>query len=158
MRPLITVLKALSDETRFRLLNLLLAQDLCGKALARRLGVSEAAVSQHLKILRDAGLVEGEKRGYWVHYSVRREVLGKIVERLERLVSQTQTPAENCLRIKAQRKGYPGKEVKAMCCGPCCEHPEKLKGKPEECTPQQIRECHGDVKKHPCEGEKKEGN
>ncbi len=33
-----------------------------------------------------------------------------------------------------------------------CEHPEKLKEKAEECTPEQIRECHGDVKKHPCVG------
>ena len=31
-----------------------------------------------------------------------------------------------------------------------CEHPEKLKGKPGECTREQIRECHGDVKEHPC--------
>jgi ArsR family transcriptional regulator, arsenate/arsenite/antimonite-responsive transcriptional repressor len=153
-----TMLKALSDETRFSLLDLLLTQDLCGKALALRLGVSEAAVSQHLKILRDAGLVEGEKRGYWIHYSVQKAVLEEMVQELERLVLQTQTRSRNCLRIKAQRKGYPGKEVKTMCCGPCCERPEKLKGKPEECTPEQIRECHGDEKKHPCEGEKKEGD
>ena len=34
-----------------------------------------------------------------------------------------------------------------------CEHPEKLKGKkPAECSPEQIRECHGDAKKHPCVG------
>jgi hypothetical protein len=53
------------------------------------------------------------------------------------------------------RKGYEGKEVKAMCqC--CCERPEKLKGKPEECTPQQIKECHGDVKGHPCKEDKKD--
>lgn len=31
-----------------------------------------------------------------------------------------------------------------------CEHPEKLKGKPEECSPEQIRECHGEVVEHPC--------
>ena len=35
-----------------------------------------------------------------------------------------------------------------------CEHPERLKGKPGECSPQQIRECHGDVKKPPCLKEK----
>jgi hypothetical protein len=35
-----------------------------------------------------------------------------------------------------------------------CEHPEKLKGKPEECTPEQIRECHGEVVEHPCVEEK----
>ena len=31
-----------------------------------------------------------------------------------------------------------------------CEHPEKPKGKPEECSPEQIRECHGEVVEHPC--------
>jgi hypothetical protein len=34
-----------------------------------------------------------------------------------------------------------------------CEHPEKLKGKPEECTPEQIGECHGEVVEHPCHEE-----
>jgi hypothetical protein len=39
-----------------------------------------------------------------------------------------------------------------MCCGEghCCQKPEELKGKPEECTPEQIRKCHGDVENHPC--------
>lgn len=31
-----------------------------------------------------------------------------------------------------------------------CEQPEKLKDKPEECTPEQIKECHGEVPEHPC--------
>lgn len=31
-----------------------------------------------------------------------------------------------------------------------CKKPEKLKGKPEDCSPRQIKECHGDAKKHPC--------
>ena len=31
-----------------------------------------------------------------------------------------------------------------------CEHPEKLKGKPGECSPEQIKECHGNDKNHPC--------
>ena len=33
-----------------------------------------------------------------------------------------------------------------------CEHPERLKGKPEECTPEQIKRCHGSdpIEKHPC--------
>jgi hypothetical protein len=40
-----------------------------------------------------------------------------------------------------------------------CQKPEALKGEPEECTPEQIRECHGDVKDHPCvDEEKKKGN
>ena len=31
-----------------------------------------------------------------------------------------------------------------------CIYPEKLKGKPEECTPEQVKECHGGIVKHPC--------
>ncbi len=37
-----------------------------------------------------------------------------------------------------------------MCQPNCCQKPENLKGKPENCTPEQIRECHGDVQDHPC--------
>ena len=37
-----------------------------------------------------------------------------------------------------------------------CQKPEKLKGKPGECSPEQIRECHGDDKRHPCEKPKAE--
>ena len=31
-----------------------------------------------------------------------------------------------------------------------CQKPEELKGKPEECSPEQIRKCHGEVEDHPC--------
>ena len=57
---LINVLKAISDDTRYKLVNLLLKHDLCVGALAARLNVSESAVSQHLKILRDADIVKGD--------------------------------------------------------------------------------------------------
>lgn len=39
--------------------------------------------------------------------------------------------------------------------GECCQKPEKLVGKPQDCTPEQIKECHGDAKKHPCMPRKK---
>jgi hypothetical protein len=48
---------------------------------------------------------------------------------------------------------YAMKEVTAMCKSKSkkgCEHPERLKGKPEECSPEQIKECHGEVVEHPC--------
>jgi hypothetical protein len=42
-----------------------------------------------------------------------------------------------------------------MCCNDCCQKPDKLIGTPQECTPEQIKECHGDTKEHPCEEGKK---
>jgi hypothetical protein len=45
-----------------------------------------------------------------------------------------------------------------MCSGKGkCQKPENLKGKPGECSPAQIRKCHGDVKGHPCVSGKKKG-
>jgi DNA-binding transcriptional ArsR family regulator len=64
--------KALSDPTRMRLIKLLSEGGgaLCVNALAHKLGVTQSAVSQHLRVLRQAGLVRGERRGYFVHYAL----------------------------------------------------------------------------------------
>ena len=80
-------LKILGDEKRFMILRLLLEHDLCVEALAKRLDISKSAVSQHLKILREAGLVQGEKRGYFTHYSVMRERIKEIAAELEALTA-----------------------------------------------------------------------
>ena len=61
--------------TRVRIVCLLKERALCVNALATRLGVSQSAVSQHLRILRHAGLVIPDKRGYWVHYRLNEDTL-----------------------------------------------------------------------------------
>ena len=60
----------LADPTRLRLLSLISAAgEACAACdLVEPLGVSQPTVSHHLKVLRDAGLVESEKRGRWVYY------------------------------------------------------------------------------------------
>jgi ArsR family transcriptional regulator len=69
--------KALSDPTRLKLVKLLVDHKgaLCVNALAHNLGVSQSAVSQHLRILRQAGLVKGDRRGYHVHYFLNQDKL-----------------------------------------------------------------------------------
>ena len=62
------VFRALAVEKRAEIVALLAGRTLCVGALSRRLGLSAGAVSQHLRILRDAGLVEPDRRGYFVHY------------------------------------------------------------------------------------------
>ena len=62
------IFKCLSVETRVRIVQLLKGRVLCVGALSRFLQVTPGAVSQHLRILRDADLVVAEKRGYFVHY------------------------------------------------------------------------------------------
>jgi len=69
------IFKALSVESRVRILELIKSRSLCVNALAHILGITPAAVSQHLRILRDSGVLNAEKRGYFVHYSVNMKVL-----------------------------------------------------------------------------------
>ncbi len=65
------VFKALSVDTRIRMVLLLKARGPMGsKKIAAALGITPAAVSQHLRALRQAGLVRGERKGYWVPYSI----------------------------------------------------------------------------------------
>jgi DNA-binding transcriptional ArsR family regulator len=69
------VFKILSVESRVRMIDLLRRRSLCVNALARALNISSAAVSQHLRILRDADVVIAEKRGYFVHYRINEKTL-----------------------------------------------------------------------------------
>ena len=69
------IFKALSSDTRVRILRMLKQRALCVGALAARLHITSAAVSQHLRILRDADLVVPDKRGYYVHYLLNRKTL-----------------------------------------------------------------------------------
>jgi ArsR family transcriptional regulator len=67
MQELIRVYKALGDENRLRILASLDNEERCVCALAKRLGIPQPTLSHHLKILRDAGLVMGEKSGPLIH-------------------------------------------------------------------------------------------
>ena len=86
-------LKTLGDANRFKIINLLLGHDLCVGALAQHLGISKPAISQHLQVLRKAGLVKGEKRGYWTHYMVERDILKQMADML---VNMAQQPTHDC--------------------------------------------------------------
>jgi len=80
------IFNVLSVETRVRIIDLLKRRSLCVNALARVLEITPAAVSQHLRILRNADIVTAEKRGYFVHYKVNEATLAKWKEAAEGLL------------------------------------------------------------------------
>ena len=68
--------KVLAVETRVRIIDLLKSRGPLGaKNIAKLVGVTPAAVSQHLKILKQSGLVRSERKGYWIPYSIDEEAL-----------------------------------------------------------------------------------
>jgi ArsR family transcriptional regulator len=94
----------LADPTRLKLLRLLVRQSepnaLCVNALACRLGVTQSAVSQHLRVLKSAGLVKGERRGYRIHYFINQETL---------IHAQQQISSALRLEEEATDENIPGK-------------------------------------------------
>ena len=86
-------------ERRLKILQLLSTSDLCVGALARHLGISKPAVSQHLQILRKAGLVKGEKRGYWTHYIVEHQALDQVASEISDLAATEKNNNTICWRI-----------------------------------------------------------
>jgi len=81
------ILKVLSVGTRVQIVWLLKGRALCVNALAARLDVTQGAVSQHLRVMRDAGLVVNEKRGYYVHYRLNEDTLAAWREAIDGLLA-----------------------------------------------------------------------
>lgn len=87
----IKLIHLITDETRFRLIKLLLKHPYCVKALSKKLGISEPAVSQQMKILKQNGLVDGVKIGYQVHYKVNRNLILSAMDELSQAISHQPT-------------------------------------------------------------------
>ncbi|MCG8569700.1 MAG: metalloregulator ArsR/SmtB family transcription factor [Spirochaetes bacterium] len=83
------ILKALGDPTRLKIIKLLHTKgcNLCVGMIAGMVGVSQPAVSQHLKVLKNAGLVESERMGFHIHYCLVFQPLKKLGINLESLLS-----------------------------------------------------------------------
>lgn len=82
--------KALCDPTRLKIFRLLAAnpeRNLCVGAIAHRVGVTQPAVSQHLKVLKSAGLVNPNREGYRVHYAINTDTLVHFRSSVEELCS-----------------------------------------------------------------------
>jgi ArsR family transcriptional regulator len=77
--------KALGDPVRLRLLSLIAAQpEVCVCDVTGAFEVGAPTISHHLRVLREAGLVESERRGTWVHYRVRPETVAQLAALLGR--------------------------------------------------------------------------
>lgn len=85
MKEAAELFKVLSVDRRIEIIELLKGGPMTVNALAQALGISQSAVSQHLRVLRSAGLVENERKGYWIYYCLDREALERCRQRLNRV-------------------------------------------------------------------------
>ncbi len=79
------IFKALGEKNRLRIINMLMARPMCVCEITEILDLSQSTVSGHLRILKEAEIIEDTKEGLWVEYSlVKREDLNKSIFRLLR--------------------------------------------------------------------------
>lgn len=111
------IFRALSNETRLRVLMLLRDGPLCANAIVNRVAVSQPAISQHLKILEGTGFVKAKKIGYWVHYAIVPKAFADCIDCLTEFskVSAKEKKCENTgITTKRKRRKLPSRSPRKI--------------------------------------------
>ena len=116
MKKIANIFKALSDDTRLRVVKLLQERELCVCELMQVLDMSQPRISRHMSVLKNAGLVEDRREGKWVHYSLRKETQGKEIKiLLDAMVVMANDDAIIRADKKNLKKAIRLSEVKGSC-------------------------------------------
>ncbi|OIO62435.1 hypothetical protein AUJ83_02995 [Candidatus Woesearchaeota archaeon CG1_02_33_12] len=84
----VKIAKMLGDSNRLKIIELLSKTSLCVHAIVRNLNISQPAVSKHLKLLVDAGILNSEKKGMHVHYTFVKDTFEKHRINLEKIIKK----------------------------------------------------------------------
>ena len=90
------LLKAMADPLRLQVLEALGGGERCVCELTSELGLAQSKLSFHLKVLREAGLIEARDEGRWVYYSLRTDAIEQLRSWLGDLASRCAQPAMPC--------------------------------------------------------------
>ncbi len=121
MNEEIKVFKAIADETRLKILILLSNKNICAKGMARQLNISEAAVSQHIKVLKEAELIIAYKKGYFVMYEINKSVLEKAETFINFLIHKDLSSLDNHYDIKLNELDITGCKSSCKSIKGCCK-------------------------------------
>lgn len=90
------IFKALGDINRIRILKMLRSGETCACKLLAALEISQPTLSHHMKILCDAGIVNGRKEGKWTHYSINCECACQLRDLLAEITAENHKAAGCC--------------------------------------------------------------
>ena len=94
------VFKALCDERRQRILELLHTGEKCACVLTEEMGMPQSSLSYHMKILCDSGIVTSREEGKWIHYRISQQGSEKAIQLLKEITAVTENHDEcrNCCK------------------------------------------------------------
>ena len=99
-------LKALGEPMRLAIFQQLLIRRHCTRSLSMKLGITESAVSQHLKVLRDAGMIYSAKYGYHTHHYPAQEALDYLEESFKQMCQASRALDRNPLVCQCEFRQY----------------------------------------------------
>ncbi len=114
MQKILEILKILSDEIRLKIVSLLAENELCVCELMDTLGMSQSRISNHLRILRNTGIIEARREGKWIFYSLARNAMDKalweIIQAILTEINEGEYLNTEKIRIErlVSRRGEPG--------------------------------------------------
>lgn len=112
MEDVVKAMKALSDETRLRILNVLLERECCVCEVMQALDISQTRASRNLRILHDAGFLRMRKEGLWALYSIHqdgmREYYPFLLEAVRESIRDDKVTALDRKRLKTAERVGPG--------------------------------------------------
>jgi ArsR family transcriptional regulator len=89
------LLRALAEPLRWHIVAALSREELCVCHLVEETGAPQPLISHHLRVLREAGLVESEKWRYWTYYRLRPRVLGELARQLDGMATSCPPVSEH---------------------------------------------------------------
>ncbi|MCX5144722.1 MULTISPECIES: helix-turn-helix transcriptional regulator [unclassified Streptomyces] len=89
------LMRVLSDPLRLRIVTLLARETLCTTHLVEETGARQTNLSNHMKVLREAGVVETEPCGRFTYYKLKPEILAGLSERFAALADSARNASEN---------------------------------------------------------------
>lgn len=104
MQELIKATKALADETRLRMLNILLERECCVCEVMQALDISQSRASRNLGILEDAGFLTARRDGLWIVYSIDWQTANSHAASLAKLLRDSPISDELVARDKKRLK------------------------------------------------------
>ena len=102
MQHLIKALKALSDETRLRIMKVLLERECCVCEIMQALDISQSRASRNLGILQDAGFLKARREGLWIVYSIDWQTANRYATSLAKLVKDSPVSNEVLAKDKVR--------------------------------------------------------
>lgn len=98
----ITIVHIITDPTRYKILKLLMERHYCVRAVSKKLGISEPAVSQQMNLLKKAGVITGSKMGYHMHYLVNTDLVTDTIRQFTETFSTQQENGKEALECSCE--------------------------------------------------------